>query len=185
MEKPPRASARRLTLLPLIAATFFMVSGGPYGLEELIQKAGYSTSLLILFVTPLLWSLPTALMLGELSAAIPAEGGFYVWVTRALGNFWGFQEAWLSLAASIFDMAIYPTLFTLYLARLWPWAGLHPVLVGGAVIFACAGWNLRGARMVGDASIWLGAALLAPFAIMVVFSLLRVAHGGFSGGLCL
>ena len=28
-----------------------------------------------------------------------------------VGNFWGFQEAWLSLAASIFDMAIYPTLF--------------------------------------------------------------------------
>ena len=38
-----------------------------------------------------------------------------------MGNFWGFQEAWLSLVASIFDMAIYPTLFVLYLTRLFPW----------------------------------------------------------------
>src|SRR5271169_1209931 len=78
---------RQLTLFPLITATFFMVSGGPYGLEELIQKSGFRDSLLILFFVPFLWSLPTALMLGELSAAIPAEGGFYVWVTRALGPF--------------------------------------------------------------------------------------------------
>ncbi len=69
---------------------------------------------------PLLWSLPTALMIGELASAIPAEGGFYVWVLRAMGRFWGFQEAWLSLVASIFDMAIYPTLFVAYLVRLFP-----------------------------------------------------------------
>ena len=44
-------------------------------------------------------------MIGELSSALPQEGGYYAWVRRGLGNFWGFQEAWLSLAASIFDMA--------------------------------------------------------------------------------
>ena len=38
-----------------------------------------------------------------------------------MGDFWGFQEAWLSLVASIFDMAIYPTLFVAYLERLFPW----------------------------------------------------------------
>ena len=30
------------------------------------------------------------------------------------------QEAWLSLASSVFDMAIYPTTFVLYLERLAP-----------------------------------------------------------------
>jgi amino acid transporter len=96
---------KKMRLLPLVAATFFMVSGGPYGLEELVQKTGFGSAILILLMTPVIWSVPTALMLGELSSAIPEEGGFYVWVTRALGPFWGFQEAWLSLAASIFDMA--------------------------------------------------------------------------------
>ena len=65
-------------------------------------------AILILLLTPILWSLPTAFMIGELSSALPYEGGYYAWVRRAMGNFWGFQEAWLSLVASIFDMAIYP-----------------------------------------------------------------------------
>jgi amino acid transporter len=166
----------RLTLFPLIAATFFMVSGGPYGLEELVQKTGFLHAITILLVTPVLWSLPTALMLGELSAAIPEEGGFYVWVTRALGPFWGFQEAWLSLAASIFDMAIYPTLFVLYLARLWPWAGesWHAVLIGTLLIAACAVWNMFGSRVVGDSSLWLGLLLLAPFGVMAIAALFHI-----------
>jgi amino acid transporter len=106
-----------MRLLPLVAATFFMVSGGPYGIEDIIGGAGYTWASALLLSLPVLWSLPTALMIGELASALPAEGGFYVWVRRALGPFWGFQEAWLSLAASIFDMAIYLTLFTLYLGR--------------------------------------------------------------------
>src|SRR5689334_25395230 len=130
-----------------------MVSGGPYGMEELVQDAGYKLAIVILFVTPLIWSLPTGLMVGELAAAMPAEGGFYVWVRRAMGPFWGFQEAWLSLVASIFDMAIYPTVFVTYLARMVPWADDHKVLVGGAVIAACALLNILGVRVVADTSL--------------------------------
>ncbi|HET9699182.1 MAG TPA: APC family permease, partial [Terriglobales bacterium] len=68
-------SRRQLTLLPLIATIFFMVSGGPYGLEEIIQKAGYFRTILILALVPFIWSVPVALMVGELSAALPEEGG--------------------------------------------------------------------------------------------------------------
>src|SRR5437868_2916257 len=162
-----------ITLWPLIAATYFMVSGGPYGLEEVVKGAGYGGAILLLLVTPLIWSLPTALMIGELSSAIPAEGGYYVWVERALGPFWGFQEAWLSLAASVFDMAIYPTIFTLYLGRFWPPAEAHPVLIGGAVITACVLWNLLGTRAVGDGSVLMMLALLAPFAVLTAVALFR------------
>jgi len=118
----PQAKKRiaKLTLWPLVAATFFMVSGGTYGTEQIVQGAGYGRAILILLLTPVLWSLPTAFMIGELSSALPAEGGYYAWVRRGLGNFWGFQEAWLSLAASIFDMAIYPTLFVAYLTQVAP-----------------------------------------------------------------
>src|SRR5262249_15468385 len=107
--------ARKVTLLGLIAATYFMVAGGPYGLENVVQQAGYLWAVAALLVIPFVWSLPTALMVSELASAIPEEGGYYVWVRRALGPFWGFQEAWLSLAASVFDMAIYPILFVTYL----------------------------------------------------------------------
>jgi amino acid transporter len=109
------STARKVTLLGLIAATYFMVAGGPYGLENVVQKAGYFWAVAALLVIPFIWSLPTTLMVSELASALPEEGGYYVWVRRGLGPFWGFQEAWLSLAASIFDMAIYPILFVTYL----------------------------------------------------------------------
>jgi amino acid transporter len=159
------APSRRLTVGPLIAATYFMVCGGPYGLEEVVGKAGYDRTLIILLLTPLVWSLPTALMVGELSGALPEEGGYYAWVRRALGPFWGFQEAWLSLAASVFDMAIYPTLFVTYLGRLFPSlaSGWPSVAAGVAMIAVCALWNLRGARAVGVGLEVLTFALLAPF----------------------
>jgi amino acid transporter len=158
-------------LLPLIAATFFMVSGGPYGIEDILD-AGYLKGLIILLALPFLWSLPTALMIGELASALPEEGGFYVWVRRAMGPFWGYQEAWLSLAASIFDMAIYPTLFVLYLSRLFPtWtAGWHAPAWELGLIALCCVWNLLGAPAVGDGS------MLSPFAVLVAVAFWHGAH---------
>jgi amino acid transporter len=122
-----------------------------------------------------LWSLPTALMIGELASAIPAEGGFYVWVRRALGRFWGYQEGWLSLSASVFDMAIYPAIFVLYLGKFNPWLtfGWHGYAWSLAVVVFCCAWNLRGAPAVGEGSIGLFVLLLAPFAIFIVLGAWR------------
>jgi len=60
---------RKISVVPMITATYFMVAGGPYGLEDIVQKTGYTATLLILVITPLLWSLPTALMVSELATA--------------------------------------------------------------------------------------------------------------------
>ena len=175
MRKTQNGSRRKLTVLSLAAATYFMVSGGPYGMEELVQDAGYKLAVVILFVTPLIWSLPTGLMVGELAAALPAEGGFYVWVRRAMGPFWGFQEAWLSLVSSIFDMAIYPTVFVLYLGRLWPaaTAGHRGVAIAAAMVLVCLLWNLLGAKAVGTGSILLGTLMLSPFLLITVYAFFR------------
>ncbi len=166
---------RRVSLFPLVAATYFMVSGGPYGLEEIVRGSGYAGAILILLITPVIWSIPTALMVGELSSAIPEEGGFYIWVRRALGPFWGFQEAWLSMAASVFDMAIYPTLFVAYLTILFPSleVGGRGLAIGVLMVAACALWNLGGSRSVGRSSLVIGAVLLSPFAVIVVLGLLK------------
>jgi len=169
---PIRKNAAKLTLWPLVAATFFMVSGGAYGTEEIIHGAGYSQGILILLFLPLFWSLPTAFMIGELSSALPQEGGYYAWVRRGLGSFWGFQEAWLSMVASVFDMAIYPTLFVFYLKQIAPWfgEGKHGILAGLFVVLACAALNLAGIRVVGVASLWLFFLLSLPFALVVVMT---------------
>jgi len=162
-------------LWPLVAATFFMVSGGTYGIEDIVHGAGYGRAIIFLLLTPILWSLPTAFMIGELSSALPFEGGYYAWVRRAMGNFWGFQEAWLSLVASIFDMAIYPTLFVAYLTRLFPWFSINyrGVMVWLAVVIACAVLNIAGVKVVSTTSLWLFFALSAPFALVVILSPLK------------
>jgi amino acid transporter len=167
-----KKSAAKLTLWPLVAATFFMVSGGTYGTEEIVHGAGYGRGILILLFLPLFWSLPTAFMIGELSSALPQEGGYYAWVRRGLGNLWGFQEAWLSLVASIFDMAIYPTLFVFYLKQMAPWfgEGHNGIYAGLFVVIACAGLNLAGIRVVGITSLWLFFLLSLPFALVVVLT---------------
>ncbi len=153
-----------------------MVSGGTYGTEDIISGAGYGRGILLLLLTPILWSLPTAFMIGELSSALPEEGGYYAWVRRALGNFWGFQEAWLSLVASIFDMAIYPTLFVAYLTRLIPWFGVghRGVFVGLGVVAACALMNIAGIRVVAISSVWLFFLLSAPFVAIVLIAPMKI-----------
>ena len=181
-----KKSVAKLTLWPLVAATFFMVSGGTYGTEAIIAGAGYGRGILVLLFLPVLWCLPTAFMIGELSSALPAEGGYYAWVRRGLGDFWGFQEAWLSLGASIFDMAIYPTLFTIYLKQMVPWFGeghlevfggvltlSHGLLAALFVVGTCVALNLAGIRVVGLTSVWLFFLLSLPFALIVLLSPIR------------
>jgi amino acid transporter len=170
--KPAR---RKMRLLPLIAATYFMVSGGPYGIEDILGGAGFAWAILILLLLPLVWSLPTALMIGELASAIPADGGFYIWVRRALGPFWGYQESWLSLSASIFDMALYPAIFVLYLGMFSPalTAGWHGYAWSLAVVGVCCLWNLLGAPEVGEDAMGLFVLLLVPFAIFVALGCWR------------
>jgi amino acid transporter len=171
-------SPAKLTLLPLVAATFFMVSGGPYGLEDVIGSAGYSGALLILVITPFLWSLPTALMVSELASAIPEEGGFYIWVNRGLGKFWGYQESWLSLVGSVFEMALYPTLFVDYLGHFSPSlvAGFRGPLIGLTMIAICTLWNIRGAHSVGLGSTVMTISLLTPFIVLTVCALFYRSH---------
>ncbi len=170
--KPAR---RKMRLVPLVAATYFMVSGGPYGIEDILGGAGFARAIIILLVLPILWSLPTALMIGELASAIPAEGGFYVWVRRALGPFWGYQEGWLSLSASVFDMAIYPAIFVLYLGKFNPGltSGWHGYAWSLAVVVFCCSWNLCGAPAVGEGSVGMFALLLAPFAVFLALGVWR------------
>ncbi len=149
-----RRPLSKITLLPLVATTYLMVSGGPYGIEELIQKCGYLTTVLVLVVTPLVWSLPTAMMVGELSAAIPEEGGCYAWARRAgpvLGLSGGVAVAREQRRR---HGPLSDTLCAIpgesLAARGWRSDG--GIEIGWAVIIACAVVNILGIRVVGYVS---------------------------------
>ena len=104
-----RAGLRReLGLVPLAAVVFFNVSGGPYGIEDMVPSFGPGLTLALLLLTPLVWSLPVSLVMAELASAMPDEGGYVTWVRRAFGGFWSFQVGWWSWVDSFVDIAVYP-----------------------------------------------------------------------------
>ena len=160
--------SRGLNLPGLVALTFFCVAGGAYGLEDAVGAGGPLIVLPALLLLPWLWSLPTALMTAELSTAMPEDGGYVVWVERAFGRFWGFQEGWLSWLCSFADNALYPVMFVDYLAYLR--GDMSPAerwLIGAAVISAVTWLNIRGVSLVGLSSIIFTLLVLAPFAALV------------------
>src|SRR5215470_6626445 len=92
----------------------------PALIEDAVSSFGPGLCLLLLVLTPLVWSLPVALAMSELAAALPEEGGYVEWVRRAFGPFWGFQVGWWSWLNSFVDVAVYPALFADYLKFWWP-----------------------------------------------------------------
>jgi len=172
--EPPAARPSRLRLGPLVAVMFFTVSGGPFGLEGLVGSVGPGVALVLLVATPLLYSVPETLLVGELASMLPAEGGYYQWVKRAFGRFWGFWNGWLSWTYSLLDMAIYPVLLIQYVGFFLPGLGLlERWLVALAMIWGATWLNLRGTRVVGTASGWFVAAVLAPFAVLALVALVQ------------
>jgi amino acid transporter len=184
---------RQVRLLGLCGLMFFTVSGGAYGLEDMVSLSGPGMTLLLLIITPIIWSVPAALMVAELSTAMPVEGGFYQWVKAGLGEYWGYQEGFWSWITTWVDMAIYPVLFADYLAvTYWHDANagavelftLGPIVVdlhwviAATIILVFTAINIRGAKLVGDSSVLFMIILLAPFAIMVLIGIPKLLIDG-------
>lgn len=158
---------RELGLVPLAAVVFFNVSGGPYGIEDMVPSFGPGLTLLLLVLVPVLWSLPVSLAMAELASALPDEGGYVTWTSRAFGPFWGFQVGWWSWLDSFVDVAVYPALFVEYL-RFWvpSMTTLERWLLAVLFIAVLTTLNVVGVRPVGRAAVVLAAAALVPIAAL-------------------
>jgi amino acid transporter len=172
--RPRRKSAPKVGVVGLIALTFFTVSGGPYGLEPIVRSFGGHLALVAILLVPLVWSLPVALAVAELTTMMPLSGGYYRWVQFGMGDFWGFQEGWWSWLFTFVDMALYPVLAADILAQAWPLVNhghaLSPLarvafLLGFIWISAAINW--MGAAFVADYSIVTMVLVLAPFAPLI------------------
>ena len=114
------ALVRSISTLSLVFILYFSTSGGAFTTETLVASVGPGMALLILVLVPIVYSIPEVLLVGELASMLPEEGGYYRWVERAFGQFWAFQNGWLTWMYSLVDMAIYPKLFVTYLAYFAP-----------------------------------------------------------------
>jgi amino acid transporter len=163
---------RDLGLVPLAAVVFFNVSGGPYGIEDSVSTFGPGLTLLLLVLTPLVWSLPVTLAMAEMASAMPDEGGYVTWVDHAFGRFWAFQVGWWSWIDSFVDVAVYPALFVEY-ARYWVPGMSTPGrwLLAIAFIVLLTALNVLGVRPVGRVAVVLAVVALLPVAALVVAGL--------------
>ncbi len=125
---------------------------GPRWIAAAAHNGTSSISLWVL--AALLFFLPTALIIVELSTRFPAEGGLYVWSKEAFGDFHGFVAGWSYWAYTVF---YFPGLLTASVAmsvyiggpKYWSlaknphyllWSSLG--LLAVAVVFNIVGLNI-------------------------------------------
>ncbi|KAL6214089.1 hypothetical protein ACLB2K_013527 [Fragaria x ananassa] len=158
----------KVSIVPLVFLIFYEVSGGPFGVEDSVQAAGPLLALLGFLVFALIWSVPEALITAEMGTMFPENGGYVVWVSSALGPFWGFQQGWMKWLSGVIDNALYPVLFLDYLKSAIPAleSGL-PRTIAVLVLTAILTYlNYRGLTIVGWVAILLGVFSLLPFIVM-------------------
>ncbi|KAL5054426.1 hypothetical protein RYX36_035108, partial [Vicia faba] len=97
---------RKVSVLPLVFLIFYEVSGGPFGVEDTVKAAGPLLALLGFLVFPFIWSVPEALITAEMGTMFPENSGYVVWVSTALGPFWGFQQGWMKWLSGVIDNAL-------------------------------------------------------------------------------
>jgi amino acid transporter len=173
---PKLDKLKKVSIIPLIFLIFYEVSGGPFGVEDTVRAAGPLLSLVGFLVFPLIWSVPEALITAEMGTMFPENGGYVVWVSSALGPFWGFQLGWMKWLSGVIDNALYPVLFLDYLKSAIPIIGSgFPRIIAVLVLTLILTYmNYRGLTIVGWAAILLGIFSLSPFVVMGLISIPRI-----------
>eukprot|EP00457_Paulinella_chromatophora_P007077 gb/GEZN01007097.1/.p1 GENE.gb/GEZN01007097.1/~~gb/GEZN01007097.1/.p1 ORF type:complete len:481 (+),score=62.67 gb/GEZN01007097.1/:31-1473(+) len=175
--KPPRR--RVVQGLYMAFLTFFSISGGPFGMESCIRAAGPLVTLCFITVIPFVWAIPQILMTTELACHInDINGGYIVWVQRALGDFPAFINGWNSFFANGVDAAIPPVIVGEYCSNHFGLEEFETSIIKVSVLLICLALNLRGMELVGCASVALATVVLLPLLLFFVFSLphMRVAQ---------
>ncbi|XP_058224804.1 probable polyamine transporter At1g31830 isoform X1 [Rhododendron vialii] len=165
----PRATkVGKVSVLPLVFLIFYEVSGGPFGVEDIVRAAGPLLALIGFLVFPFIWSVPEALITAEMGTMFPEDGGYVIWVSSALGEYWGFQIGWMKWLSGVIDNALYPVMFLYYLKSAIPAlsGGLPRVAATLGLTAMLTYMNYRGLTIVGWAAVLLGVLSFLPFGVM-------------------
>jgi len=165
-----RAQVRIITVFFMI---YILVSGGSFGIEDMVSSSGPGLTLLLLILLPVFWSLPMALIASELGSALPGEGGFYVWARRALGDFWGFQTAWWWSLSIFVDSSVYIVLAVGYLQNWLHFDQIWFYVICWAIIAVFTAVNIFGVQLVAFGSTVFSILILAPFFVLIVVGIAK------------
>jgi amino acid transporter len=163
----------RVRLLTVFFMIYILVSGGSFGLEDMVSWSGPGLTILLLLVLPIVWSLPMALVASELGSALPGEGGFYIWARRGLGDFWGFQTAWWWTLSIFVDSSVYVVLGVSYLQNWLDFGQLWFYVICWAIIAVFTLVNVFGVKLVALSSTVFSVLIIAPFIVLIVVGLAK------------
>ena len=157
----------------IVFMLYCLVAAGAFGIEEMIPEAGPGMTLILLAVFPIIWAYPISNMVAECGAVMPSEGGVYVWVKEAFGEFWGFQAGWWATVSTYITNGVYVALVAGYVSQMIPMseAAILALKVGMILIFTII--NLMGLREVGKVSTILSIAIVLAFGLVAVVGLLN------------
>lgn len=163
----------KVSFIPLTFLIFYGVSGGPFGVEDTVRAGGPFLAIVGYLIFPIIWSIPESLITAELCTMFPENGGYVVWVSTALGPYWGFQLGWIKWMSGVVDNALYPVLFLDYIKSDLPAlaSGLPRTLAILALVISLAYLNYRGLTIVAWVATALAIFTLLPFVIMGLIAL--------------
>lgn len=167
---------RKIGPVTLGIMTFFLVCGGPFGMEECVRAAGPMLTLLGFVVMPFVWAVPQSLACAELSCMFSENGGAIIWVQRAFGDFAGWMNAWNRVICNLIDCALYPTLVAAYFTSTSNGMGLdesYALPIKFFVIISCMFFNILGVDAVGKISVVMAVCVFLPFFVELPF---RIEH---------
>lgn len=147
---------------------YCLVAAGAFGIEEMIPSSGPGLTIVILAVFPIVWALPICLMVSELSALMPREGGIYVWVKEALGEMWGFCTCWWSTICTYLCSATYVVLVVGYAGKFIDMTNVQAMAVKVAMILIFTVINLIGLKEVSVVNTVFSVMIIAVFALVTV-----------------
>ncbi len=151
-------------------ALFCLVAAGAFGIEDMLPGSGPGLTVIMLMVFAVVWAHPISQIVSELSALMPSEGGIYVWVKEALGEFWGFCMGWWGTVSIYLSSATYVVLIVNYSSKFIP--ALNDPFVSFTVKLAIVVFfvviNLMGLKEVGAISTILSVCILIGFAAVTV-----------------
>ena len=104
-----------------------------------------------------------------MGSILPSEGGVYVWVREAFGEFWGFQAGWWNTVSIYITNGIYVALVVGYVRNFVDMSDATGFALKISMIAIFTIINLLGIREVGWVSTFLSICILIGFsAVMIV-----------------
>ncbi|MCB6992709.1 APC family permease [bacterium 210820-DFI.6.37] len=157
----------------IVFMLYCLVGAGAFGIEEMIPEAGPGMTLLLLVIFPIIWAYPISNMVAECGAVLPSEGGVYVWVREAFGEFWGFQAGWWATVSTYITNGVYVSLVAGYVSQTIEMSepAIHALKIGMIVIFTII--NLMGVKEVEKVSTFLSILIVLAFALVAVVGFLN------------